>query len=50
METLANTNRVELIDEKKFAKVALDENFRIFVIHVTALEMMSIHPFIASRI
>lgn len=36
--------RVKLIDKKKFAKVALDENVKIFVIYVTALSAMSIHP------
>lgn len=45
-ETLPTIKRFELIDKQEFAKAALDENFEIFVVHITALEVltaMSIH-------
>ena len=35
---LPTTKRVELIDKKKFAKVALDEESETFVVHVAALK------------
>lgn len=38
MEVLCTTNWVELIDKSDFAKAALNENFKTFVIHVVALE------------
>ena len=34
---------LEIIDRKKFAKVALDEHIEAFVMHVTILLMMIIH-------
>ena len=37
-KTLPNTWRVKIIDQKKFAKVALDENVRAFVIHIGSLK------------
>lgn len=43
-EILHIASWVELIHKKKFAKVVVDENSEIFVIYVTALEAMSIHP------
>ena len=49
-EVLATTKRVELIDKKEFAKAALDEESKTFVVHVSALEAslgsakMTIHP------
>lgn len=43
-EALPITKKVELIDTRKFAAVALDENAETFVIYVAALETMSIHP------
>ena len=39
-EALSTIKRVELINKKKFAKVALDEEFEIFVMHVAALEAL----------
>lgn len=38
--------QVELIDEKEFAKAALDENFKTFMMNVAALKAlkMAIHP------
>ena len=38
---------MELIDKKKFAQAALDENIKAFVVHVSFLSLklkMSIHP------
>ena len=45
-EALPTTKRVELIDKKKFAKTALDENIEAFVMHVIFLSLnsMAIHP------
>lgn len=37
VEALPTINRIELIDERKFTKAALDENFETFVMYVTAL-------------
>lgn len=37
-EALPTTNEVKLIDKREFAKTALDENSKIFVIHISALE------------
>ena len=38
-ETLPTTSWVELINERKFAKVALDENSETFVVHVAVLKI-----------
>ncbi len=45
-EALPTTSRVELIDKREFAKVALDENLETFVVQVSALDVaeLSIHP------
>ena len=47
-EALPNTNWVEFIDKKEFAKAALDEEYGTFVVHVAALEAplagMTIYP------
>ena len=44
-EALPTTKRVELIDKKEFAKVALDENSETFVIYVASLDLApEIHP------
>lgn len=43
-EALPTINRVELIDKKEFAKVALDKSSESFVIYVEALKAkMSIY-------
>lgn len=34
--------QVELINNHKFVKVALDENFKTFVINIVALKVMTI--------
>lgn len=51
-KTLLFIQRVELIDEKKFAKTALNENFKTFVLYVAALKapQMAIHPFQAAQV
>lgn len=45
---LSTTKQIELIDKKDFAKVALNEDFKTFVIHVVAMEAlligMTIYP------
>ncbi len=50
VEALPTTSRVKLIDKSKFARAALDENSETFVIHVSALEATTIHPFQAGQI
>lgn len=42
-KALLTTSWVELIDKKKLAKAALDENFETFVVHISALEAITIH-------
>ena len=45
-EALATSRQIELIDKHNFARAALDENSKTFVVHVTALEALelTIHP------
>ena len=45
-EALPTTKRVEIIDKKKFAKLALDKHIEAFVIYVTSLNFnsMPIYP------
>ena len=43
-EALSITKRVKIINKKEFAKVALDENIEVFVVHVTSLLTIAIHP------
>ena len=43
-EALPTTKRVEIIDRKKFAKAVLDKHVEAFVVHVTSLSTMAIHP------
>ena len=55
-EALSTTKYVELIDKEEFAKVALDEESKTFVVHVAALEALSesarmtMHPSQAAQI
>ena len=42
-KALSTTKRIELIDKKEFAKVALNENFETFVVHVTFFKL-EIYP------
>lgn len=47
-KALPTTRRVELIDRREFAAVALDENEETFVLHVAALleaPTIAVHPF-----
>ena len=37
-ETLSTSKQIELIDKKEFAKAALDEESKTFVVYVAALE------------
>lgn len=43
---------MEFIDNKKFAKTTLDENFKIFVVHIAALKVlkMIIYPLQTTQI
>ncbi len=43
-EALPTTSCVKLIDKREFAKAALDENLETFVVYITTLEAMTIHP------
>ena len=46
-EALPTTRKVELINKKEFAKAALDENIKAFVVHVSSLSLgskMMIYP------
>ncbi len=43
-EALPTTSRVKLINKREFARAALDKNLETFVVHVSALEAMTIHP------
>ena len=40
-EALPTTRKVNLIDQKKFAKAALDENPETFLVQIAALEALS---------
>ncbi len=50
VETLSIISRVKLIDKREFARVTLDKNLETFVIHVSALEAITIYPFRAAQI
>ena len=44
-EALPTIRQVKIIDQKRFAKVALNENIEAFVVHVSFLELrITIHP------
>ncbi len=38
-EALLTTSRMELIDKKEFAKVAMDKNSETFVMHMLVLDI-----------
>lgn len=42
IETLSTTQKVQLIDNKKFAKRALNENTKIFMVYIAVLLVISI--------
>ena len=44
-EALSTICRVKIIDQKEFAKVALDKNVEAFVVHFSSLKSkMTVHP------
>ena len=53
-EALSTTKRVELINKKQFAKTALDEKSKTFVVHIVTLRVspglakMTIHPLLVA--
>lgn len=38
-QTLSTTNQVKIIDKKKFARVAIDKNFKTFIVHMSVLQV-----------
>ena len=48
-KTLPTISWVELIDKREFAKMALDKNFKIFVVHIATLEISIAMPIHLSR-
>ncbi len=48
-EVLSITSRVELIDKREFANVALDGNSEILVVHIAALEILTAMSIPSSR-
>ncbi len=49
-EALPTTSWVKLISKREFALAALNKNSGNFVMYVSALEAMTIHPFRAAQI
>ena len=43
-KALPTTKQIKIIDRKEFAKTALDKHVKVFVVHVTSLLTMAIHP------
>lgn len=43
IEVLPTTSRVEIINKRKFANVALDENFKTFIVYIAILKIISIY-------
>ena len=43
-EALPTTKRVKIIDKNKFTKLALNKHVKVFVVHVTFLLTIAIHP------
>ncbi len=50
VEASPTTSWIKLIDKKEFARTVLDKNSETFVVHVSALEAMTIHPSRAAQI
>lgn len=48
-EALLITQRVKIIIKKKFAKVALDENIEVFIVHITSLSLRQITIHLAQK-
>ncbi len=51
-KALPTTSRVEHIDKREFAKVAMDKNSKTFVVHMSALDVAEslIYPFRTAQI
>ncbi len=51
-EALPNMSQVELINMREFVNVAINENSKTFVVHISALKITKslIHPFQAAQI
>lgn len=45
IEAVSTASKIELINNKEFAGVVLDEDSKTFVVHVVTLEVMSIYSF-----
>ena len=43
-KALPITKQVKIIDRNEFAKAVLDKHVEAFVVHVTSLSIMAIHP------
>ncbi len=48
-DALSTTSWVKLIDKREFAKAALDENSKTFVVHVAVIELLTAMPIYPSR-
>ncbi len=48
-KALPTTNKVGIIDKKKFAKAVLDENLETFIVHVAALDILTAIPINSSK-
>lgn len=44
VKVLSITKRIDLLDKTEFARAALDENAKIFLLHIAALSILSIYP------
>lgn len=42
-ETLLITSQIELINKRRFVKIALDKSSKTFVVHIADLKVMSIY-------
>ena len=49
VETLSITSLIELINKREFVKVALDKNFKTFVMLIFALEIPTMIPIYLSK-
>ncbi len=50
IKALSITNRIDIIDKREFANIVLDKNLETFVVHILALETITIHPFLIAHI
>lgn len=49
-KAISTISRVVFIDDKEFAKVGLDKNFKIFLIYINTLEIPTTMPIKPSKI